>query len=274
MDDKRALLKVISNGTVNPSRLHLLPLPIRPFSPRIYSCVVMSTEFYQDLPTPWVLLFQMDTLILRRDDQQHDRSPNRFIFLRDFFSYPYLGAPWKFRHCSETAENPCRDGGNGGLTLRSRDFMINVTNHTSFVVKRHRLGSCENEDMVLSDFMRKVRSEWLKRERVRVIERERGERDSPISIYFLSYFSHAIFTISFSLSLSQFFLPSLAPQSVRVHFAMETMFLPHPLGVHKPWLYLAHTTLRPLYKRWGESFVSFLNVIEICFIYILWVLNV
>ena len=156
MDDKRALLKVISNGTVNPSRLHLLPLHIQPFSTRAFSCVVMSTEFYQDLPTPWVFLFQMDTLILRRDDQQHDRSPNRFIFLRDFFAYPYLGAPWSFRHCRETAENPCRDGGNGGLTLRSRDFMIDVTKNPNFRVPAHRFGFCENEDMVLSDFMRLV----------------------------------------------------------------------------------------------------------------------
>ena len=150
--EKKELLSVLFQGTSYLERVHVLTLSYT-FSPRIFSCVVMSPQFYEDLPAPWVLLFQMDTIILRRDDYQHDRSPHRYLFLRDFFSYPYLGAPWSFRHCSESPLNPCRDGGNGGLSLRSRDFMIKVTSDEHFVVKKHRKGNCENEDTSLSDFM-------------------------------------------------------------------------------------------------------------------------
>jgi hypothetical protein len=156
MDRKRDLVSLLLSGMPDAvTRIHVLPFLI-PFSPQMYSCVVLSPEFYRDLPAPWVLLFQMDSLILRRDDNRSDRPPHRYMYLRDFLAYPYWGAPWKFRGCDGVTQDLCRDGGNGGFSLRSRNFMINVTTNPKFVVKRHRKGNCENEDTALSDFMLQV----------------------------------------------------------------------------------------------------------------------
>ena len=206
MTDKRDLLNHILIGTVMPSRAHLLTLPLS-FSVHIYSCVVLSREFYQDIPTPWVLLFQMDSLLLRRDDQHRDRSPNRLLYLRDFFSYPYLGAPWNFRHCSERGGDPCRDGGNGGFTLRSRDFMINVTSHNMFEVKRHRSGGCESEDQAFSNFMQKVR-----REKGKVREDNRAHSLFPFSFSHFTLIKRTLFPPSLSLKHT---LSTTSPRSLQ-----------------------------------------------------------
>ncbi len=112
----------------------ILPLLPPSFTIHLYSCLLMSPSFYLSLPTEHILIFQWDSLLLRHDDGNTDRQTGRYEYLRDFFDFPYIGAPWRWRGCREPfhLDSECRDGGNGGFSLRRRSAMINVTSSPDF----------------------------------------------------------------------------------------------------------------------------------------------
>jgi len=66
-----------------------------------YNVLLTSKSFYDHFKSEYVLIFQTDSIIRRRIDQ-------------DFFNYDYVGAPWK--DC-----NVCV--GNGGFSLRKVESM-------------------------------------------------------------------------------------------------------------------------------------------------------
>jgi hypothetical protein len=91
----------------------LLPLNIQVSNTDAYSFLLMSKAFWEELASPYVLVFQSDSVLLRR--------PRILDSLRDV---TYVGAPW----CPSNgilrtgvAEHPV---GNGGLSLRSSQFMV------------------------------------------------------------------------------------------------------------------------------------------------------
>jgi len=74
-----------------------------------YSKALFSTEFWQLITTPKVLLVQADSWIC---SGAHEH-------LKDFLQYDYVGAPW-----SRLNSSFC---GNGGFSLRDREAMLRIT---------------------------------------------------------------------------------------------------------------------------------------------------
>lgn len=66
-----------------------------------YNKLLTSREFWEKRKGDKVLIFQSDSMLLRNG-------------IEDFLQYDYVGAPFKFQE----------HGGNGGLSLRSRDAML------------------------------------------------------------------------------------------------------------------------------------------------------
>lgn len=168
------------------------------FNIQQYSCYLTSPKFYGALPSNHVLIFQMDTMIMHQDDYKIDLDKKRKYYLRDFFEFPYIGAPWgwregcvKERRVNDTSpEAVCHDTGNGGFSLRKKSSMLNVTMNSDFrkLVRENDYG-CAVEDMVFGDFMR-FHPYWHEKLPTRLEGRD---------------------------------------------FAMETLADPDPLGTHKPW---------------------------------------
>lgn len=72
-----------------------------------YTALLMATEFWELLVTEKILIFQIDTGV-------------RYNNVLEYMQYDYIGAPWPWMP----------DGmkvGNGGLSLRSRKWMIYIT---------------------------------------------------------------------------------------------------------------------------------------------------
>lgn len=68
-----------------------------------YNRILTSKEFWKEVPFEKVLIFQMDSTLLRPG-------------IEEFLKYDYVGAPWKFQN----------HGGNGGLSLRTKDVMLDI----------------------------------------------------------------------------------------------------------------------------------------------------
>jgi len=92
-----------------------------------YNKLLTSLAFWEPLPER-VLIFQHDSGILREG-------------IEEFMEWDYVGAPWKFQE----------RGGNGGLSLRTRDQMIACINAHPYNESEHG-----NEDVYFSNFVGRV----------------------------------------------------------------------------------------------------------------------
>ena len=85
------------------SNIMLRNLGIPNLSPTEYSYLLTTVNFWQQMPTEKVLIFQTDTMLL------HSR-------IEFFMMYDYVGAPWRWN----------LKVGNGGLSIRNRNAMIDA----------------------------------------------------------------------------------------------------------------------------------------------------
>jgi len=69
--------------------------------------LINETIIYDNIPTETFLLFQADTIIIKKNKD----------FINDFLKYDYVGAPWG---CGPN------DVGNGGLSLRKKSKMLEI----------------------------------------------------------------------------------------------------------------------------------------------------
>ena len=126
-----------------------------------YNKILKSINFWENLPTRYILVFQTDALLI---------EPLDFTM----FNYDYIGAPFvtnrylstSFPHIDETFNNDIVDKwvtqifnklvsipdgillGNGGLSLRNRDIMIDIC-------KNENSPDNENEDIYFSRLIKK-----------------------------------------------------------------------------------------------------------------------
>lgn len=70
-----------------------------------YNKLLVSTDFYKEIPTEIFLIFQTDSIICK---QYKD-------LINTFLKYDYIGAPWKDKNI-----------GNGGLSLRRKSKMLEI----------------------------------------------------------------------------------------------------------------------------------------------------
>jgi len=93
-------------------RISLINLKIDNLTQKEYSDLLMSNkEFYNHIPTETFLVFQTDTMILKKNKE----------LIHHFLQYDYVGAPWPWE--------PLQNGhnvGNGGLSLRKKSKMLEI----------------------------------------------------------------------------------------------------------------------------------------------------
>ena len=107
--------------------IHYIELPVANLTPVEYNCLMTLPEFYEIIPADFVLIFQTDSCLFEKST----------VNIRDFFQYDYVGAPW------------IKGGvGNGGLSLRRRQKMIEVLKEYEFLPRY------ANEDVYLYDILR------------------------------------------------------------------------------------------------------------------------
>ena len=80
---------------------------VKDFTKIEYNQYIKSNDFWSVVEGEKILTFQLDTLLLR-------------FGIDEFLKYDYIGAPW-----SKPKEN--RFIGNGGLSLRTKDVMLEIT---------------------------------------------------------------------------------------------------------------------------------------------------
>lgn len=93
-----------------------------------YNELFKSTDFWQNLPSNNILIFQTDSILLK-------------FGIDDFINYGYVGAPWHRE----------REGtfiGNGGLSFRNKNMMIDV-------IKKYDINSIKQEDIYFSKYLNK-----------------------------------------------------------------------------------------------------------------------
>eukprot|EP00744_Colponema_vietnamica_P012694 GILI01017819.1.p1 GENE.GILI01017819.1~~GILI01017819.1.p1 ORF type:complete len:342 (-),score=-15.54 GILI01017819.1:560-1585(-) len=114
--------------------------------PSHVNSLLLSPEFYQNLPQEHIFVFGLDSLLLQPND------------LSEYLKYDYVGAPWKPSSSWCSAFN-CDYGGNGGLSLRRRSAMLRLTSnlvcdHTSCSRKISREpDNTFNEDIWITTHM-------------------------------------------------------------------------------------------------------------------------
>lgn len=93
-----------------------------------YNRLLTSVDFWKSVPFDKVLIFQHDSGLLREG-------------IEEFLEYDYVGAPWTFQ----------TKGGNGGLSLRTRDVMIKTLETIPYMENVHG-----NEDVYFSNHIERV----------------------------------------------------------------------------------------------------------------------
>jgi len=88
-----------------------------------YNKLLTTPDFWENIAFDKILIFQSDCRVLRTN-------------IQDFIQYDYVGAPWDFQ----------QDGGNGGLSLRTKSVMLDV-------IKNHPRAKGMNEDIYFSKYI-------------------------------------------------------------------------------------------------------------------------
>jgi hypothetical protein len=78
-----------------------------------YNNMLTSKVLWEAIPFDKVLIFQQDSNLLRTG-------------IEEFLGWDYIGAPWKFQE----------HGGNGGLSLRTKEFILKVIEKFPYDVSR------------------------------------------------------------------------------------------------------------------------------------------
>ena len=69
-------------------RIHVLSVLPEKFTRASYSCLLLSTAFYEQLPSEHILIFQTDSLLLH---DHHVEPYSQYRRLEDFYDYPFIG---------------------------------------------------------------------------------------------------------------------------------------------------------------------------------------
>ena len=104
---------------------HVLPISRKSFGINEYNRLLASKEFWYNMPFDKVLIFQHDSKLLRKG-------------IEEFLEWDYIGAPWPFQE----------RGGNGGLSLRSKDAMLKVIERFPYYPSQHGNEDCYFSNLV------------------------------------------------------------------------------------------------------------------------------
>jgi hypothetical protein len=94
-----------------PERVKLQNLNVDNLTIKDYNNLLVSKEFYNNIPTEVFLIFQTDSIICKSNKD----------LINDFINYDYIGAPWTDKTV-----------GNGGLSLRKKSKMLEIINNCAY----------------------------------------------------------------------------------------------------------------------------------------------
>jgi len=136
------LNKSKGNRRVNVINLNVDNLPIDK-----YNDLFLSQYFYDTIETEIFLVFQTDTLILKKTN----------YFINYFYKFDYCGAPWSKKTVEDwknflpiTELNNNSYVGNGGLSLRKKSKMLEILKDYNECTN---VGSFKTEDFVFSGLL-------------------------------------------------------------------------------------------------------------------------
>jgi hypothetical protein len=153
--ENESFLKHILHSDNNKlSSIHLICICDTNLTLRDYNLLLTSEMFWNWIKSDYVLIFQTDTYLRKR-------GIDAFVDEK----YAYIGAPW--RHSWKDDEKQC---GNGGLSLRHRDTMLNV-------IRKQPFSTQWNEDLWFHSHLRQDKDAKLP-------DRERGKEFSVETVYF------------------------------------------------------------------------------------------
>jgi hypothetical protein len=95
----------------NINRIKLINLNVDNLSIRDYNNLLVSKDFYDNIPTEVFLIFQTDSIICKEYKD----------LINDFIKYDYVGAPLKAKLV-----------GNGGLSLRRKSKMLEIIKNCEY----------------------------------------------------------------------------------------------------------------------------------------------
>jgi hypothetical protein len=100
-------------------------LPVDNLNEAQYNKLLTSYSFWHSIPYDKILIFQHDSRLLRKG-------------IEEFLEWDYVGAPWLWQ----------KNGGNGGLSLRSRKAMLDIIK-----AKPYNPATQGNEDVYFANAM-------------------------------------------------------------------------------------------------------------------------
>lgn len=105
----------------NSHRITLKNLNVDNLTIKDYNNLLVSKEFYNNIPTEIFLIFQTDSIICKKYKD----------LINNYIKYDYVGAPWRNKNV-----------GNGGLSLRKKSKMLEIIENCRY--------SNNNEDLYFS----------------------------------------------------------------------------------------------------------------------------
>lgn len=106
--NKDYILNILNQNHIlkdNMNRIKLINLNVDNLTIKNYNDLLVSKDFYHDIPTEIFLIFQTDSIICK----------NNKDLIYNFLKYDYSGAPWRDKTV-----------GNGGLSLRKKSKMLEI----------------------------------------------------------------------------------------------------------------------------------------------------
>lgn len=121
LDNQEYINKIVTQKLKNDKqRITVIQLNISNMKLQHYNTLFYNLDFYDFIPTDMFLIFQTDTLILKKNKNK----------IYDFLNYDYVGAPL-YNWSGNGVDNICSNRwcvGNGGLSLRNKNTMIHLLN--------------------------------------------------------------------------------------------------------------------------------------------------
>lgn len=108
------IIKIIDSSSIlssNKNRIKFINLNVDNLTIRNYNDLLVSKDFYDDIPTEIFLIFQTDTIICK----------NNKDLINKYIKYDYTGAPWKDKVV-----------GNGGLSIRKKSKMLEIIENCKY----------------------------------------------------------------------------------------------------------------------------------------------
>jgi hypothetical protein len=114
--NKEFILDILNNSDIlknNMDRITLINLNVDNLTIKDYNKLLVSRDFYDNIPTEVFLIFQTDTIICKTNKD----------LINNYLEYDYVGAPWRNDKIV----------GNGGLSLRRKSKMLEIIDKCKYI---------------------------------------------------------------------------------------------------------------------------------------------